>query len=207
MLQMKRWWAAFAALAVGASVSATLLFFANPSRGTTEVYAAARDLPAGASLPADALSLERVGVASGQALLFGRADEPELTSMRAAHDLVAGQLIQRTDVMDATSITDSRLVFLPIKDAPPAGAGARVDLLALGGTADHPSVLPFALGVEVRSSVSGGLIVEVTSRQAAAFVYAANAMHLVAVIAEPGSADGAENAISSPDQAIAAAQP
>jgi hypothetical protein len=55
--------------------------------------------------------------------------------------------------------------------------------------------------------VSGGLIVVVTSRQAAAFVYAANAMHLVAVIAEPGAADGAENAVSSPDQAIAVAQP
>jgi hypothetical protein len=138
-------------------------------------------------------------------LLFVRGNEAELAGLRASHDLVAGQLIQRTDVTDATS-RDVRLVFLPVKDAPPAGAGSRVDLLAIAGTVDHPTVVPFAVGVEVRASVSGGLVIAVASRQAAAFVYAANAMHLVAVMAEPGSADGAEGAIASPDQAIAAAQ-
>jgi hypothetical protein len=204
MLQMNRWWAAFAALAVGGSVSAALLFFADRA-GSTDVFVAAHDLPAGASLGADALMVERISVASGQALLFFRGDQADLAGLRATHDLAAGQLIQRTDVMDSTS-SDRRLVFLPVKDAPPAGAGSRVDLLAIAGTVDHPTVVPFALGVEVRSSASGGLVVVVASRQAAAFVFAANAMHLVAVIAEAGSAEGAEGAITSPDQAIAAVQ-
>jgi hypothetical protein len=205
MLQMNRWWAAFAALAIGGGVSAALLFFADPARSATEVYVATRDLPAGVSLDSDALALERISGASDMTLLFVRGNEAELAGLRASHDLVAGQLIQRTDVMDSAS-RDVRLVFLPVKDAPPAGAGARVDILAIGGTVDHPTVVPFALGVEVRASASGGLVVAVASRRAAAFVYAANAMHLVAVIAEPGSAEGTEGAVSSPDQAIAAAQ-
>lgn len=208
MIQMKRWLVALGALVIGGGVSAALLVMANPARDTFEVYAAARDLPAGAALGADALALERVNVSSGRSLLFGRGDEPELAMLRATHDLASGQLIQRSDVIDATSFADRRLVFVPVKDVPPAAAGSKVDLLVIAGTEDHPAVLPFALGVEVRATVSGGLIVVVASRQAAAFVYAADAMHLAAVIAEPGSAGGAEGAISSPDQAmVAAAQP
>jgi hypothetical protein len=205
MLRMNRWWAAFAALAVGGGVSAALLFFADPARSSTDVFVAAHDLPAGASLGADSLALERISVPSDRTLLFFRGNEAELAGLRASHDLTAGQLIQRTDVTDSTSL-DRRLVFLPVKDAPPAGPGSRVDLLAIGGTVDHPTVVPFALGVEVRASVPGGLVVAVASRQAAAFVFAANAMHLVAVIAESGPAEGAEGAITSPDEAIAAAQ-
>ena len=99
-------------------------------------------------------------------------------------------------------------MFVPVKDAPPAIAGSTVDLLAISGAPDHLSVAPFALGVEVRASVAGGLIVVVSSRDASAFVYAASAMQLVAVIAEPGTANGAEVPVSSPDQAVAvAAQP
>jgi hypothetical protein len=88
---------------------------------------------------------------------------------------------------------------------PAAGPGARVDLLVIGGTPDHPTVLPFALGVEVRAASASGLTVMVTSRQASAFVYAASAMRLVAVIAEPGAAEGAEAPISSAIEAMAAA--
>ena len=57
----------------------------------------------------------------------------------------------------------------------------------------------------MRASVTGGFVVVVASRQAAAFVYAAGVMHLVAVIAEPGTADGVEEAVSSPEQAMALA--
>jgi len=205
MVPMKRWLAAFGALVIGGGVSAALLFAANPARDALEVYVAARDLPAGASLGAGDLVLERISVASGRALLFGRGDKSALAGLRATHDLASGQLIQRSDVMDSTSFADRRLVFVPVKDVPAAAAGSKVDLLVIGGTADHPTVVPFALGVEVRSTVSGGLVVVVASKQAAAFVYAATAMHLAAVIAEPGAADGGEAAISSPDQAMSAA--
>jgi hypothetical protein len=140
-----------------------------------------------------------------RSLLFGRGDESELAGLRATHDLASGQLIQRSDVMDSTSFADRRLVFVPVKDVPVAVAGSKVDLLVIGGTADHPTVVPFALGVEVRSTVSDGLVVVVASKQAAAFVYAANAMRLAAVIAESGAADGGEAPISNPDQAMAAA--
>jgi hypothetical protein len=141
----------------------------------------------------------------GARFCSGAANEPALSGLRATHDLTAGQLIQRSDVMDSSSSADRRLVFVPVKDVPASAAGSKVDLLAIEGTVDHPTVVPFALGVEVRSTVAGGLVVVVPSRQAAAFVYAANSMHLAAVIAEPGAAGGAEEAISGPNQAMAAA--
>ena len=202
---MKRWLIACAALLAGGGVSAVLLVAADPSRGAVDVYAAARDLPAGASLSADSIHLKRVSIAGGAAFLFTHADEPRLTTMRAAHDIASGQLIQRTDVLTTGSFADRRLVFLPISAAPATSAGAKVDLLLIGGTAEHPSVMPFALGVEVQASVSGGLVVAVPAKEAAAFVFAATTMHLAAVVAEPGAADGTEFPISSPDEAIAVA--
>jgi hypothetical protein len=47
------------------------------------------------------------------------------------------------------------------------------------------------------------LIVAVPAKQAAAVVFAAATMHLAAVVAEPGAADGVELPISGPDDAIA----
>src|ERR1700704_3201311 len=143
MVQMKRWLAAGAALVVGGGVSAALLVAANPARDAVDVYVAARDLPAGASLGRDALGLDRVSIASGAGLLFRRGDESELVGRRAAHDLASGQLIQRSDVVASGGFADRRLVFLPLKDSPAAAASSRVDLLVIGGTADHPTVIPF----------------------------------------------------------------
>jgi hypothetical protein len=178
---------------------------AGPQRDAIEVYVASRDLPAGELLRAESLALERVGVTAGRSLLFGRGDETTLASLRASHDLSSGQLIQRSDVMDSGKFADERLVFLPLKDTPTAAPGSKVDLFVIRGSADRPSVIPFALGIEVRAVVSGGLVVAVTARQATAFVYAATAMRLAAVITETGAAGGVEEAISGPDQAIAAA--
>jgi hypothetical protein len=202
---MKRWLVALAALLAGGGVSATLLVAADPSRNAVDVYAATRDLSAGASMSADAIQLKRVSIAGGSAFLFTRVDEQQLTGMRAAHDLVFGQLIQHSDVIGATSFADRRLVFIPISQAPAASAGAKVDLLLIGGAADHPTVTPFASGVDVSATVSGGLVVAVPAKQAAAFVFAAATMHLAAVVAEPGAADGTEFPVSSPDEAIAVA--
>ena len=199
---MRRWWVALAALVIGGGVSATLIVLDNPARETVDVYVAARDVSAGSTLGSDAITLARVKVTDSRALLFTRGDESKLATHQATHDLVSGQLIQRSDVTASGSIADRRLVFVPVKDAPPAVPGSKVDLLVMNGTLDHPSVAPFALGVEVRASVAGGLVVVVASRQAAAFVYAAGAMHLVAVIAEPGTAAGVEEAVSSPEQAM-----
>jgi Flp pilus assembly protein CpaB len=205
MIQRRRWLVAFAALGIGGAVSAALLILANPGRDVVDVYVAARDLPAGAPLDGDAIAIQRLPVSSRQSFLFGRGDEPQLARSLASHDLVSGQLIQRSDVMNASSAADRRLVFVPVKDVPPAAPGSKVDLLVVGGIPDHPTVVPFALGVEVRSSNANGLTVLVTSRQASAFVYAANAMRLVAVIAEPGAGEGAEGPVSSASEAMAAA--
>jgi hypothetical protein len=202
---MKRWLIAAAALLAGGGVSATLLVAADPSRNAVDVYAAAHDLPAGAALSTDAIQLIRVSVAGGAPFLFTQRDQSQLTAMRAAHDLAAGQLIQRTDVMGSTSLADRRLVFLPLSAVPPAPAGAKVDLLLVGGSTDHPTVVPFAQGVEVQAVVSGGLIVAVPAKEAAAFVFAATGMHLAAVVAEPGAADATEVPISSVEDAMAAA--
>lgn len=205
MIQRRRWLVALAALGIGGAVSAVLLIIANPGRDVVDVYVATRDLPAGASLDGNAIAIERLPVASRQSLLFGRGDEPGLMGSHASHDLVSGQLIQRSDVMDASSASDRRLVFVPVKDVPPAAPGSKVDLMLIGGVPDHPTVVPFALGVEVRSTNANGLTVIVTSRQASAFVYAAEAMRLVAVVADPGAAEGAEGPVSSASEAMAAA--
>ncbi len=205
MTPVKRWIVALAALLLGGGVSAALLIAADPDRKAVEVYVVSRDLAAGAAITDNDLSLERVNIEGSTAFLFRRVDEQELVSLRAAHDLSTGQLVQRSDVTTASSVADRRLVFIPVKDSPPAVAGSRVDILVIRGSVDRPTVEPFAIGVEVRQSAAGGIVVAVSSRQAAAFVFAASAMHLVVVVAETGTADGAEVAISSPDEAMAVA--
>ena len=201
---MKNWLIAGLALALGVGVSAALLVFGNPARDEIEVYAVARDVSAGTAVTPDALRLVAVMLPDGASSLFPKGST-DLHSARAAHDLVAGQLLQRADVLQGSESADVRLVFIPVKDAPPATTGARVDLLVISGTSDHPAVVPFALGVEVRGVVPGGFIVAVTSRQAPAFVYAAEVMRLVAVIADPGSTPGNEEPVGAPDQALAVA--
>jgi len=203
---MRRWLTALLALGSGVGLSAALLVFANPERNSVEVYAAASDIPAGAVLSSDSLVLVRVNPA-GLPLVFKGTDRMTPAGLHATHDLGAGQLIQRSDT-SAEAIADRRLVFVPVKDAPPAPPGSRVDLMVVNGEPDHLSVSPFALGVEVQASVAGGLVVAVSSRQAPAFVYAAAGLHLTAIIAGAGTGDGAEAAISTAEQAMAvAAQP
>lgn len=201
---MRRWLVAAAALILGVGTSAVLLLVA-PSRDSIEAYATARDLPAGALIDSGAIQLERVSAAGARSFLFTVGDERQLAGKRAGHDLMGGQLIQRSDLLDSRSAADRRLVFVPIKDVPSAQPGGRVDLLVLTGSPDHPSVAPFALGVEVRAQASNGLVLVVASRHAAAFVYAAASMRLAAVVAEPGAADGAETPVDSADQAMAEA--
>ena len=204
---MKNWLVAGLALALGIAVSAALLIFGNPARDEIEVYAAAHDISAGTTLTQDALHVVAVMLPDGASSLFQKGAS-DLRDMRAAHDLVAGQLLQRADVVSASQSADVRLVFIPVKDAPPASAGSKIDLLAITGTSDHPDVIPFALGVEVRGIVPGGFIVAVTSRQAPAFVFAAEVMRLVAVIAAPGAPAGNEEPVGAPEQALAlASQP
>jgi SAF domain-containing protein len=199
---LKRWLIAAAALVVSGAVSATLLIAANPARDAVEAIAAAHDVPAGSTLGADALALVRLDLAASRSLFFTRADEAAVSGLRATHDLMSGQLIQRSDVTSLDSSTDRRLVFVPVKDVPPAAPGSRVDLLVVTGPSDHPTVQPFAIGIEVRSSTAAGLVLVVPAGRAAAFVYAGTAMQLAAVMAEPGSTQGAEVPVSTDQQAI-----
>ncbi len=201
----RKWLIAAIALVAGGGVSATLLVMTSPERGTSEVYAAARDVQAGDMLLPESLTIVRVSAPGARGGLFGRGEEARLDGLRATHDLFAGQLIQRGDVSGNSSSTDTRLVFIPIKDVPPSPAGSKVDLLVVDDTPGRVSVAPFAVGIDVRATVAGGLIVVVSSEQAPAFVFAASVMHLTAVIAEPGAAGGGEGAISSADQALAVA--
>ena len=205
---MKNWMVALIALAMGGAVSATLLVFANPARGEVDVFAVTRDLPAGSAITADVLRLEPVVISAGASSLFTRGEASQLGGRRAGHDLSAGQLLQRADLVGVSAVPDERLVFIPIKDAPPAAPGSKLDILYVSGTADSPSIVPFALGVEVRAVVTGGFVIAVPSKQAAAFVYAAEVMRLVAVVAAPDAVGGAESPIGAPDQALAVvAQP
>lgn len=201
---MKNWMVAAVAIAMGVAVSAALLVLTSSSRGEVEVYALARDVSAGELIAPDALHLEPVVLPSGYATLFTGDQQSEIVGVRAAHDLVVGQLLQRGDVAGAHAIVDERLVLVPVKDAPPAVAGQKVDLFVIGGTAENPAVVPFALGVEVRAVVTGGLVVAVPSKEATAFVYAGEVMRLVAVLAAPDAPAGSEPPIAAVDQAMAA---
>lgn len=202
---MKNWMVALLALAMGGAVSAALLVFANPSRGEVDAYVLTTDVPLGSAITRDVLRLEPVSIPAGDTSLFTRRDDSQLAGLRAGHDLIAGQLLQRSDVIAPSTVSDERLVFVPIKDAPPATSGSKLDLLLVSGTPELPAIVPFALGVEVRAVVTGGFVVAVPSRRAAAFVYAAEVMRLVAVVAPPGSAVGSESPIGAPDQALAMA--
>lgn len=196
------------ALALGVAVSAALIIFGNPARDEVDVFALAHDVPSGALITQDALRLVAVLLPDGASTLFQRGDSDQLRGTRAAHDLIAGQLLQRGDVVAAAAGADVRLVFVPVKYAPPASPGSKVDLLVVSGSPDHPSVIPFALGVDVREVVTAGFIVAVSSRQAPAFVYAAQTMQLIAVVAMPGAPAGNEGPVDAPDQALAmASQP
>ncbi len=204
-MQMKNWLLAGVSLGLGVAVSAALIVFGNPARDEVEVYATARDVTAGSSITTDALRIVSVLVPDGASSLFLAADAAQLRDTRAAHDLIAGQLLQRGDVVTGGPAPDVRLVFIPVKDAPPAGPGSKLDLLVMSGAADHPAVIPFALGIDVREVVTGGFVVAVSSRQAPAFVFAAENMHLVAVIAAPGTTAGNEAPVDDQDQALAVA--
>ncbi len=205
---MKSWIVASIALGLGALVTVALIVFTNPDRERVAVYALARSIAAGGEVTRDALRLEPVVMPDGIDMLFTAGDESRLHGAHAAHDLVAGQLLQKADLADPSLVADQRLVFLPVKDAPPAMSGSILDLLVVGGTPDRPVVVPFALGVEVRDVVAGGYLVTVPSRQAPAFVYAAATMRLVAVVASSGSRAGNEAPVGAPDQAMAlVAQP
>ena len=201
---MKNWIVAAVAIGVGVAVSAALVVLTSPSRSEEEAFALARSVAAGDVIAADALRLEPVMAGASTTSLFTRADAAQVAGARAAHDLLAGQLLQRSDVADSQALLDTRLVFVPVKDAPPAVAGQTVDLFMIGGSGDSPSVIPFALGVEVRAVVTGGLVVAVPSKEATAFVYAGEVMRLVAVVGDAGAPPGSEPPISAPDQALAA---
>lgn len=205
MACMKNRLVAGSALALGIAVSAALIVFGNPARNEVDVFALARDVPSGSLIAQDALRVVAVMLPDGTSALFERGDSDQLRGMRAAHDLIAGQLLQRGDVVPAAAGADVRLVFVPVKDAPPVSAGSKVDLLVVSGTSDHPSIVPFALGVDVRAVVTGGFIVAVSSRQAPAFVYAAETMQLIAVVAMPGAPAGNEAPVDAPDQALTVA--
>ena len=84
----KRWLVALAALMAGGGVSAALLVFADPTRGAVDVYAAARDLPAGASMSTDAIQLKRVSIEGGAAQLFTVGEESRLSVLRDRKSVV-----------------------------------------------------------------------------------------------------------------------
>jgi len=199
---VKRWVVAIVALVAGVGVSAALLVAVDPSRGLVNAWVAARDIANGTQLDSGSIVLAKVDPGNGQSLLFSEGDAPALMRLRTTHDLLAGQLIQRSDVAASNAAADVRLVYVPLKDAPPVVSGSKVDLLVIDGPPDRLVVEPFALKVQVYSAASGGLVLLVPSQDAGAFVYAAASMELAAVVAEPGAADGVEVPISTVQQAI-----
>src|SRR5258708_7756446 len=86
---MRRWATALLALGLGVSVSAALLVFASPDRNTVEVYAAARDIPAGSSISPDSVVKVRVSSTGLPSLLFTGGDQATLTGLHAKHELTA----------------------------------------------------------------------------------------------------------------------
>jgi len=196
--------AAAALVAGGLVTGALLLYTGAQARATDEVYVAVRDVPAGAPLAPDSLRLDRMRLGTAGGAVLGPAAARLIFASRAAHDLVAGQLVQRSDLATAESGPDRRRVLLPVKDAPPVSPGDRVDLLLLlnGG-----AVVPFFFNLEVVSTQPAGLVVSAPSRAATALVWASQGGRLVAVAADPGARRGDESAVASLEQALAAVGP
>ena len=195
---------AAAALGAGGLVAGALILYTGAqARAQDQVYVAVRDVPAGALLEPDALRVDLVRLDADGAAVLGPPSSRLVFSSRAAHDLAAGQLLQRSDLANADAGPDRRRVLIPVKDAPPVAAGDRVDLLLLSAG----GVAPFALNLEVVAAAPNGLIVSAPSRAASALVWAGESGHLVAVVADPGARRGEEPAVGSLDQAEAAVGP
>ena len=194
------------AIAVGGAVSASLLAYQSVTGGGRGFFAAAHDLPAGASLTADSFEVVQAVVAPAQAadLILASGSRPPLGS-RAIHPLLAGQLIGRGDLEAAGGEAAAALVAVPIKDLPPTRAGDRVDLFVLSGSGEHAAAQPFAWAVPVAAVMGDGLVLRVATRQELAFVYAAGALRLAAVVSAGAPPPAPIAPVSSPDQALAAA--
>lgn len=198
---MKRWMVALLALLLGGGTAAVLLVVANPDAGTQRVLAAAHDVPAGAALDSGALEVLTVRLGTAGALAFGEEASAQLAGLRTTHALLAGQVIQRSDVTSAApgQAAALRSLVIPVRSAPPLAPGDRVDLLAVTGTGGTTAVLPFATGLVVRAQLSGALVVAVDPAQAGALAYVGVTTPLIAVAASGGA--GGEPPVSTLQQA------
>ena len=193
-------------LALGFGVAAGLLLYQGSAGGGRTVFALTRDLPAGAPLTPDAVTLVPAAVDPAQAAgLFSSGDRRQLLASRAIHQLSSGQLLQRSDVRPATAGGADALVALPIKEVPPVRPGDRVDLFALTGSGDQVVARPFASGVVVAAVTGDGLVLQVREEQELAFVYAAGTMRLAVAVSTGAAQPAQPAAIGSGDAALAAA--
>lgn len=192
---------ALLALLLGGGTAAVLLVAANPDAGTERVLTASRDLPAGAALDSGALAALTVRLGPAGGLAFAAGDAAQLEGLRTTHSLLAGQVIQRSDVTSAETrnATALRSLVVPVRSAPPLVAGDHVDLLAVTGSAGSTAVLPFATGLLVRAQLSGALVVAVDPAQAGALAYVGVTTPLIAVAASGGA--GGEPPVSTLQQA------
>lgn len=205
MTRMRRILVAAAALAAAAAVSGGLLAATAGVGAGRDFYVVAHDVRAGAPVTPDLLRVTHLQLGDAETAVVGPGQQGLLDHAVAAHDLRAGQLLERGDVAspgDATS--DRRAVLLALKEIPPVVAGARIDLLALTGPAERPSVTPVAAGLEVKAVLPSGVVVLVPARQASALVYVATSLRLVAVASDPGAHGGDEPPIATADQALEA---
>lgn len=190
------------ALLAGLAVAGGLLLYDRAGQTGAEVYVAAVDLPAGAHLGGGAARLVRAVLDARQAALAYRAgEEGRLGATVAAHDLTAGQIIQRSDTVLAGHDVQRALVVLSLKEAPPLRAGDRIDLLSVAGTGENVVVTLFAPAVEVHAVGASGVVVSVGAAQAPGFVYAGAALRLVAVLVPNGARPAEETSVNSAQQA------
>ena len=205
MTRMRRILVAAAALAAAAAVSGGLLAATAGVGAGRDFYVVAHDVPAGAPVTPDLLRVARLQLGEAGATVVGAREPALLDHAVAAHDLHAGQLLERADLASSGgAAVDRRAVLLPLKDFPPVGPGGRIDLLAVTGPPDRLVVTPVAAGLEVKSLQPSGVVVLVPAHQASALVFVASGLRLVAVVADPGARGGDEPAIATTDQALEA---
>ncbi|HEX6488370.1 MAG TPA: SAF domain-containing protein [Candidatus Dormibacteraeota bacterium] len=197
---MKRWLIALLALLLGGGTAAVLLVAANPDAGTEQVLAAAHDVPSGAALDPGALQVLTVRLAQATPLAYPAGATAQLRGLRTTHSLLAGQVIQHSDVTAAQAAGPAlRTLVVPVRSAPPLAPGDRVDLLIIEGAGGTTAVLPFASGLLVRAQLSGSIVVAVDPAQAGALAYVGVTTPLIAVAATDGA--GGEPPVSTVQQA------
>ena len=112
MPSLRRWVVAGAAALAGTAVAVTLLLYGGAEPPGDQYLVLASDLPAGTVLASGSLRYERLRLGVAARSAYPSASERTVLGRRTGHDLLAGQLLQRADLLPEAGARDRDLDLL-----------------------------------------------------------------------------------------------